>query len=205
MISPDRWEIGGAARPLFRRRGEIMETRRFDELTVALARGGSRRGVLRSLAGGVVGALALNRGSALAKNDKKGTIEAAPVCDPNNLSPDCPLCAEAKTDKTCCNQRLLGEGKEQACGSAVTDDETGLPLDCTNANLQCDEINTSTKSGGGSCVVATCKEVSGGANGRPTHRCEYRKKEKFCSGTDVCCSTYRSPQFGQCLSNRSAC
>jgi len=38
-----------------------MDTRQFDELVVALGRGGSRRGMLRMLAGGVLGAVAIDR------------------------------------------------------------------------------------------------------------------------------------------------
>src|SRR5829696_5915221 len=94
-----------------------MENRRFDDLTVALARGGSRRGVLRGLAGGVLGALALGRSGALAKNDNaKGggkpiTSPAKPVCDEPTVADDCPLCAGAKAD--CCDPTR----GEQFCGT----------------------------------------------------------------------------------------
>jgi hypothetical protein len=78
-----------------------METQRFDELTVALVRGGSRRGVLRGLVGGVFGALALDRIGALAKNDeakaggKPIANPAKPVCPRNKTTVNCPACSEA--------------------------------------------------------------------------------------------------------------
>src|SRR5215207_2677319 len=99
----NQWWIRGPRGPDPGAGGERMETLRFDELTVALARGGSRRGVLRGLATGALGALALNRSGALAKNDKDKpeqggggpiTIPAKPVCPAPTDYRNCPLCVE---------------------------------------------------------------------------------------------------------------
>jgi hypothetical protein len=166
-----------------------METRRFDELTVALARGGSRRGVLRGLAGGVLGALAIDQSGALAKNEKPKndgiTIFAKPRCgDPNA---DCPLCATARANPTCCDQTLLAQGHEQACGTQAVDrDGNNLGLNCTAANQSCT-----------SCVTATCDPVSS--------RCQYSQVDKGCPGKGVCCNDYTSGKFGTCVANRRSC
>jgi hypothetical protein len=83
-----------------------METRRFDELTVALARGDHDECAAKP-GRGVVGALASNRAS-LAKNDKSKTPRPH-RCGSNNLgSPDCRL-RRAKTDNPL--QQRLQRGK----------------------------------------------------------------------------------------------
>jgi hypothetical protein len=176
-----------------------METRRFDELTVALARGGSRRGALRGLAAGVLGALALNRSGALAKSDKDKpeqgggkpiTILAKPLCTAGTVSADCPLCAEARKDPLCCDQTLLAAGYDQACGSsAVDNDGNSLGLTCTAANANCN-----------SCLEAQCTSRESGAE-----RCTYTKTAKFCTGKSVCCNDFTSNNFGTCVTNRNSC
>jgi hypothetical protein len=173
-----------------------METRRFDELTVALARGGSRRGVLRSLVGGVVGALALDRSGALAENDKPKkddgiTIFATPRC--NNPNADCPLCAAARANPDCCNQTLLAAGHERACGTQATDGNGNLlnNLNCTEANEAC---------GTNPCLKATCGEPDG--TDPAFKRCQYTKVKKGCRRETVCCNDYTSGNFGTCVDSR---
>jgi hypothetical protein len=181
-----------------------METRRFDELTVALARGGSRRRVLRSLVGGVLGALALDRGGALAKNEKDKpskddpiTIFATPRCtDP---LADCPLCAEAKANEGCCNKDLLDAGVERACGTQARDGNGELlGLDCTDANAACGE---------NPCLTATCGfPDSDDPEADPAYRrCQYAKVDKGCRNKGVCCNDYQSEKFGTCVAKRNAC
>ena len=170
-----------------------METRRFDELTVAMARGSSRRGVLRGLAAGVLGALALDRSGALAKNDKVKdkdgiTIFAKPRCsDPNT---DCPLCAAAREDSRCC----VIQGAEKACGTQATDGRGNLlGLNCAAANAEkCS----------GSCVTAACGDPDPTS---PYNRCQYSQVTKGCPGKGVCCNDYTSGSFGQCVNSRKAC
>jgi hypothetical protein len=173
-----------------------MEHQRFDELTVAIARGRSRRRLLRGLAGGVLGALAIDRSGALAKSDKPKkddgiTIFAKPVC--NSATADCPLCAAARANATCCDQAALAAGRDQACGaSAVDRSGNSLGLDCTNANLAC----------GTSCVTATCGDPLPDS---PDNRCQYSQVTKGCPNKGVCCNDYTSGKFGQCVANRKAC
>jgi hypothetical protein len=171
-----------------------METRRFDELTVALARGDSRRGVLRGLAGGVLSALALERSSALAKNedkvkDKDGiTILAKPVCDETTVAEDCPLCYEAKYGLDGCCDPNRGE---QYCGT------TAYGHSCAQPNLD----NCSS-----SCVTATCTEPS---DKQPEYglRCAYTKKSGSCTtqGATFCCARFSSPNFGSCVKSKAQC
>jgi hypothetical protein len=167
-----------------------METRRFDELTVALARGGSRRGVLRGLAGGVLGALALDRSGALAKNDNANgggrpvTSPAAPVCDETTAAADCPLCHEAKYGADGC---CTGEG-EQFCGLKATKES------CAAANAtHC----------GGSCVQAYCDTDNLTRQGA---RCAYTKKDVCTTGNATfCCARFGSSKFGHCVKGRREC
>jgi hypothetical protein len=64
-----------------------MDTQRFDDLTVTLARGGSRRSLLRGLAGGVLGAVAVERtvrttaAKARPVNNGSGCAQPGRVCD----------------------------------------------------------------------------------------------------------------------------
>jgi hypothetical protein len=168
-----------------------MQTQRFDEWTAALVRGGSRRGVLRGLAGGVLGAFALDRSGALAKNDpakgggKPITNPAKPVCDASAVAEDCPLCAGAKAD--CCDPTR----GEQFCG--------------TKANgTSCADPNTTYC--GSSCVTATCTEPS---DKQPENglRCAYTKKSNFCttSGATFCCARFSSSNFGNCVKSTTQC
>jgi hypothetical protein len=193
-----------------------METRRFDELTVALARGGSRRGVLRGLAAGVLGALALNRSAALAKNDKDKpeqggggpitnpdkpeqggggpiTNPAKPVCpNPNDLS-SCPLCSEARFGAT-------GDGDlDRRPGCCKPD---GKEQDCRNCeweNANYCAAGTTLNNGFGTCVEATCEK-----RGNQFH-CTYRGKNDFCHSVAglgdgwSCCPVFTSPNFGHCV------
>jgi hypothetical protein len=167
-----------------------MQTQRFDEWTAALVRGGSRRGVLRGLAGGVLGAFALDRSGALAKNDnangggKPITILAKPVCDELGLAEDCPLCAGAKAD--CCD---LTRG-EQFCGTKA------IGVSCAQPN---------TDSCGSSCVTATCTEPS---DKQPENglRCAYTKTDVCTtSGATFCCARFSSPNFGNCVKSTKQC
>jgi hypothetical protein len=167
-----------------------METRRFDELTVAFARGGSRRGVLRGLAGGVLGALALDRSGALAKNEKPKkndgiTIFAKPRCTSGTVQDDCPLCAQARA--LCCD---TAQG-DKACGPSY-----GMPS-CSGANQAC----VTEASPNGSCVYARCTadRTSG------TERCEYVQVDKGCPNKGVCCNDFTSTKFGSCVANRKSC
>jgi len=178
-----------------------MDTQRFDELTVALARAGSRRGMLRGLAGGVLGALALNRSGVLAENDKPKkddgiTLFAKPVCSTTSVLADCPLCAAARQDPTCCDQRRLAKGNEDACGTKAVDRYgRSLNLNCTQANENCIK--------NGTCVRATC---DGGSTGS---RCNYATNDtattKACPGAGVCCNDYTSKNFGSCVASRTSC
>jgi hypothetical protein len=190
-----------------------MENRRFDDLTVALARGGSRRGVLRGLAAGVLGALALDRSGAFAKNedkekkDKDGiTLFAKPQCGTDTKA-DCPLCAAARQDATCCDQKRLAKGNEDACGTKATDrNGNSLRLNCTTAN----DTKCST-----SCVNATCVARTNSDGSVASYRCTYLEKDpvtnedesvtKACPGMDVCCNDYTSKNFGSCVANRNSC
>jgi hypothetical protein len=175
-----------------------METRRFDELTVALARGGSRRNVLRGLVGSVLGALALDGSGALAKDKTKEngggkpiTILAKPRCTPGTVQDDCPLCAEART--VCCN----AEVGDKACGPNY-DDAAGNPLpSCATANQAC----VTEASPNGSCVRAKC--TADRASG--VQRCEYTKINNSCPNKGVCCNDFTSASFGTCVSSRSEC
>jgi hypothetical protein len=178
-----------------------METRRFDELTVALARGGSRRGVLRGLVGGVLGALALDRSGALAKNDNANgggrpiTSPAAPTCNGTTAADDCPLCHEAKygTDGCC-----TGEG-EQFCGLKATTES------CAAANANnCGASSTFNGPGVGSCVEAYCDTANPTRQGP---RCAYTKKDNVCTKTNAtfCCARFGSSEFGHCVKGRREC
>jgi hypothetical protein len=178
-----------------------MENPRFDNLTVALAHGGSRRGVLRSLAGGVLGVLALDRSGALAKDDKLKkddpiTIFATPRC--SDPLADCPLCAAAKSDPACCDQTLLAQGHDRACGTQATNRNTGQPLNCTQANAKC---------GTSPCLTATCAfpDPDDPLADPAYSRCQYAKVDKGCRNKGVCCNDYRSEKFGTCVANRNAC
>jgi hypothetical protein len=178
-----------------------METRRFDELTVALARGGSRRGVLRSLAGGVLGALALDRSGALAKNEKDNgggnpeqgggkpiTSPAKPVCPSKTDYRNCPLCSEARfgdpdvgeTDRApgCCDPMK----REENCKNCHDENTT-----------YCGPLN----GGAGSCVQnVQCVQREDGKL-----RCDYKAIENFCGshGGGKCCAKFTSPNFGHCV------
>jgi hypothetical protein len=158
-----------------------METRRFDELTVALARGGSRRGVLRGLVAGVLGALAVDQSGALAKNDKNPELETKPICPGGSGdSGACPLCYQAASD--CCQ---------------------GQPTRSRLYNVACEGINPGTTENpdGNSCVTADCELVNG------KWRCRYTADHSQCptSGNVFCCRRYESTNFGQCVANKNAC
>jgi hypothetical protein len=185
-----------------------MQTQRFDEWTAALVRGGSRRGVLRGLAGGVLGAFALDRSGALAKNDnaqgggKPITSPAKPVCDAPTA--DCPLCYEARfgsdgptgSQTGCCDPTRPEQ--EQYCG--------------TKANqTSCEQPNSTycgatLNSGRGSCVEASCTEAS---DKRPENglRCAYTKKSNVCTttGATFCCARFSSANFGHCVNSSTQC
>jgi len=185
-----------------------METRRFDELTVTLAHGGSRRRVLRSLAGGVLGAFALDRSGALAKNDNaKGggkpiTILAKPVCDETTVAADCPLCYEAKYGPEgtgtggCCDPNR----GEQYCGTKANQ------TSCEGPNSTYCGLGSSLNSGNGSCVTATCTEPS---DKQPEYglRCAYTKKSGSCAtpGATFCCARFSSSNFGHCVKSTKQC
>jgi len=175
-----------------------METRRFDELTVALARGGSRRGVLRSLVGGVLGTLALGRSGALAKNEKEQgggkpiTNPAKPVCPAGGSTVNCPTCFEARfgptgtgTPSGCCT---VG-GREQDC------------QDCGDENASYCSAASGLNNGAGTCVTATCAKT-----GSKVH-CDYKVDNAFCNkiygNGSSCCPVFTSPNFGHCI-NKSA-
>ena len=170
-----------------------MEKRRFDELTVAIARGGSRRNVLRGLVGGVLGAVALDRSGALAKNEKEKpgkddpiTIPAKPTC--NNVAEDCPLCAAARANPDCCDQKSLAKGQEHACGTQATDRfGTPLGLHCAEANEACED----------NCVRATCDATTGNCRYE-----EVKDEPSVCPGPKVCCNVYTSQNFGTCVATR---
>jgi hypothetical protein len=207
-----------------------METRRFDELTVALARGGSRRGVLRSLAGGVLGALALGQSGTLAKNNKDKSEKAEakpeqpeqgggnpeqggrpiisparPVCRVSNDTGNCPMCKEAR----------FGEGVAEDDASVCKDrdgagccDPNGRESDCKNCHCEnnyCSAINE----GNGTCVKTTCVKVGS------QWRCNYDGKEGFCnsiygdgtpeSATWSCCPVFTSSNFGHCINAGETC
>jgi hypothetical protein len=165
-----------------------MEKRRFDELTVALARGGSRRGVLRSLAGGVLGALALDRSGALAKNENENngrgkpiTNPAKPICEgTSNPVENCPLCFAARD--ACCDP----DGKESACFNCVS----------SGANDNCDNLNSPN----GSCVTATCTHETPAGT-----RCEYTRNNEMCGPKAFCCSRFTHSNFGKCVNHLNDC
>jgi len=172
-----------------------METRRFDELTVTLARGGSRRGVLRILAAGVLGALALNRSGALAKNEKEHgggkpiTILAKPVCPSGGSTVNCPTCFEARfgpdggagDPSGCCT---FGE-REQDCEN------------CSDENASYCSATSGLNNGAGTCVTATCTQ-----HGSQIH-CDYKVKNAFCNQNFgkgwACCPKFTSANFGHCI------
>jgi hypothetical protein len=182
-----------------------MQTQRFDEWTAALVRRGSRRGVLRGLAGGVLGAFALDRSGALAKNDtakgggKPITNPAKPVCDPTPaaVAADCPLCYEARfgsdgptgPETGCCDPTRPEQ--EQYCGLKA-------------GQTSCVGPNSTYCSS--SCVTASCTEAS---DKRPENglRCAYTKKSNFCqtSGATFCCARFSSPNFGHCVNSSTQC
>jgi hypothetical protein len=179
-----------------------METRRFDELTVALARGGSRRGVLRGLVGGALGALALDRSGSLAKNEKEQgggkpiTNPAKPVCPAQSDYTNCPTCAEARFGPNlggqggCCEP---GKG-EQFCSNCGDEND-----------LYCSSINTGNEGGSGSCLAVTCKGVRD-KKGQTVYRCEYNAQEGFCGGgTPVCCTRFTHDNFGHCVASSAEC
>jgi hypothetical protein len=160
-----------------------METRRFDELTVALSRGGSRRGVLRSLAGGVLGALALGRSGALAK--KPIINPAKPICDEASTNPteNCPDCYEARFGPNgCCDP----EGREKDCANC----------DSTGANANCVAIN----GGLGTCVTAICSRSTQAGT-----RCEYTRNNALCGTEAFCCSRFTHVNFGHCVTKLADC
>jgi hypothetical protein len=199
-----------------------METRRFDELTVALARGGSRRGVLRGLAGGLLGALALDRSGALAKNDKDKSEKAEakpeqpeqgggnpeqggrpiispakPVCRAQNDTGNCPTCFEARFGVG------VDPGDPDRDGPGCCD-PNGREKDCKNCQYEnatyCSQINNNpaTEAGpAGTCVTTTCVQVGGQL------RCNYDVKNDFCNNEFgdgwSCCPVFTSSNFGHCI------
>jgi len=190
-----------------------MQTQRFDEWTAALVRRGSRRGVLRGLAGGVLGAFALGRSSVLAKNDNaKGggqpiTKPAKPVCGPTPepVAADCRLCYEARfgpdgpndpTLQGCCDPTRPEQ--EQYCGTKAGQTSCEQPN-----STYCGAI---LNSGAGSCVEASCTEAS---DKRPENglRCAYTKKSNFCqiTGATFCCARFSSSNFGHCVNSSTQC
>jgi len=177
-----------------------MDTQRFDALTVALSRGGSRRNVLRGLVGGVLGAVALGQSGALAQKDEakpdRGggrpvTNPARPVCPAKTNYANCPLCAEARfgvagtteVDGTagCCDP-TKGERHCEAC-----EDENALY--CSTGKT----INN----GYGTCVTVTCTKEPGGKL-----HCDYRGNNVLCQSAvpgSTCCGVFTSPNFGHCV------
>jgi hypothetical protein len=186
-----------------------METRRFDELTVALARGGSRRGVLRGVAGGLLGALALNRSGALAKKDKDESEKAEakpeqgggtehgggrpiispakPVCPSKTDYRNCPLCSEARF-----GDPAMGEtDRAPGCCDPMKREENCKNCHDENATY-CGVLNE----GQGSCVQnVQCVQREDGKL-----RCDYKVKPEFCPQGTHCCPVFTSPNFGHCYS-----
>jgi hypothetical protein len=204
-MNKDQQLITGAAGPSSRRSGSTMETRRFDELTVALARGGSRRGVLRGLVAGVLGALALDRSGAFAKDDKDKpeqgggrpvTSPAKPVCpNPSDLT-SCPLCFEARFGE-------VGDGDQDRRPGCCKPD--GKDQDCRNCEWEnATYCAARLNNGAGTCVEATCEK-----RGSQFH-CTYRGKDGFCNQTAgygsgyACCPVFTSANFGHCVQDPSS-
>jgi hypothetical protein len=79
-----------------------MDTQRFDQMTVVLARGGSRRKVLRGLVGGVLGAVAVDR------MGQSAPVAARPVA--NGCGHAGRICTADETtgpSGTCCGNEKL--------------------------------------------------------------------------------------------------
>jgi hypothetical protein len=205
-----------------------METRRFDELTVALARGGSRRGVLRSLAGGVLGALALGQSGALAKNDKDKSEKAEakpeqpeqgggnpeqgggrpiisparPICHAKTDYKNCPLCYEARFGKKPDGTPLdtSADPDEDLTGGCCLDN--GTEKDCSGCNYEnkayC-SASSGLNNGRGTCVTVTCtKEQDGRLH------CDYRGNNVLCEAVipgSTCCGVFTSNYFGHCVTD----
>lgn len=110
--------------------GDGMDGQRFDELTKALARGSSRRRVLRGLAGGLVAAVA----GAVAGTTQEGAA-APPANKCGKLT-----CAAGET----C---LKGPGGAQCCPSAQVCGKTCLAASCQAPCQVCDPAS-------GTCVAA---------------------------------------------------
>jgi hypothetical protein len=176
-----------------------METRRFDELTVAIARGGSRRGMLRGLAGGLLGALALDRSGVLAKNDNENngrgkpiTEPAKPICPNETNTVNCPLCYEARFGPE-------GDGTSGCC------DINGRDKECENCNEANKDFCLATSpepinSGQGTCVRAYCTQPT-----KAGTRCEYTKDNEMCGDGAFCCDRFTHENFGHCVNTLEEC
>jgi hypothetical protein len=138
-----------------------------------------------------MGALALDRSGALAKDkDKENgggkpiTNPAKPICEGTaNPTENCPLCYAARFGEGgCCDP----DGKESAC----------FDCDSSGANDNCDNLNGPN----GSCVTAICgKETPAGT------RCEYARNNEMCGPNAFCCSRFTHVNFGKCVNHLNDC
>jgi hypothetical protein len=129
-----------------------METRRFDELAVAAARGGSRRGVLRGLVGGVLGALALDR------TGRTAPIAARPVA--NGCSHAGRTCEGPGGTGTCCGSKLtctVAEDLSSSCTNTPRNNKCCFPVG-TSCQGHC-ECCLTPEGGDTKCKKGTCSAV----------------------------------------------
>jgi hypothetical protein len=91
-----------------------MDTQRFDALTVTLARSGSRRSLLRGLAGGVLGVVAVDQtartAAAKARPVAEGCGHAGRTCDATVTCCANLTCSQSDGVSTFCNQGAGFEG-----------------------------------------------------------------------------------------------
>jgi hypothetical protein len=174
------------------------------------------------LAGGVLGALALDRSGALAKNDKDKSekAEAKPEKPEQGggnpeqggrpiISPAKPVCRELNgvfDTGNCpmCKEARFGEGVAEDDASVCKDrdgagccDPNGREKDCKNCQCENATYCSAINDGHGTCVTTTCVQVGGQL------RCNYEGINSFCHdnvgvGTS-CCPIFTSPNFGHCV------
>lgn len=167
-----------------------MDDSSFDALARMVATVTSRRSLLRRLAGGAVGALALGATPTISEAAKVHCRPAGYRCNSTEMCCEGLICG---TDHTC-RPGLGGSG----CGGDFAD--CGSDSDCCSG-YACTQGYCSTCSGaGGFCdnyngLIICCNGLTCSSNGT----CLCRNQGERCSGDSDCCGTLVCGSSGVCV------
>ena len=205
-----------------------MESRRFDQLTVSVATGSSRRRVLAGLGVIAMGTL-LGRDAEGKRSGNKGSSEPnsnascaagcaqkfkakVKTCKKKDDKSDKKRCLkDAKTAQAECRQECktaentgAGTGTDTGTGTAPEPDGELSAMIRPECTMGAPAEKTAAECGTdkpGNCLKATCVTVKSRA------RCVYERQKEVCQGENHICCNYRRDAInsGMCVADVAQC